>query len=53
MQLWESTTIIKAQEALKQWRSKPKREKLAERRAKKQAKSGIAEKTEKEKILYL
>ena len=46
--LWEFTTIINLLEEPKQWRSRPSvKKKLAERRAKKQAKGGIKKEEDK------
>ena len=53
MQLWESTTIIKAQEALKQWRSKPKERKNLLNVEQKNKQNWISENTEKQKTIHL
>ena len=46
---WEFTTIINQQEAQKLWKSKMRRKKLAERRAKKAAKDGFTKQKEEQK----
>ena len=53
MKPWEYTMIIKAQEELKPWRSRRKEKKTCEKRAKKQAKSGVIEKDEKDNTIPL